>query len=30
MQRDLQREIEQAESGIRPSRRDFSSSTHNR
>ncbi|BAT96911.1 hypothetical protein VIGAN_09023000 [Vigna angularis var. angularis] len=29
MQRELQREIEQAESGLRPSRRDFSSSTHN-
>lgn len=29
MQRELQREIEQAESGIRPSRRDFPSSTHN-
>ncbi|KAG2381063.1 uncharacterized protein HKW66_Vig0204360 [Vigna angularis] len=28
-QRELQREIEQAESGLRPSRRDFSSSTHN-
>ncbi|XP_014516304.1 uncharacterized protein LOC106774021 isoform X1 [Vigna radiata var. radiata] len=28
-QRELQREIEQAESGLRPSRRDFSSSTQN-
>lgn len=28
MQRELQRELEQAELGVRPSRREFSSSAH--